>query len=93
MPLLYQGVAWIDQESYKIVRIGTDLLAPLPNIKLLQATSTVNFSVVEIPKFTESLWLPKSVELTWDLGGNRLGELHRYSKYRLFAATSRIIPN
>jgi hypothetical protein len=93
MPLLYQGVAWIDQESYRIVRIRTDLLSPLPHIKLLQATSTVDFSAVVIPKFTETLWLPKSVELTWDLNGNRLGELHRYSKYQLFAATSRIVPN
>ncbi len=93
VPLLYQGVAWIDQESYKIVRIRTDVLAPLPTIKLWQATSTVSFSEVEIPKFEARLWLPKTVEITWDLGGNRLGELHRYSNYRLFAATSRIVPN
>ncbi len=93
VPLLYQGVAWIDQETYKIVRIRTDLLAPLPKIKLWQATSTVSFSEVEIQKFDARLWLPKTVEITWDLGGNRLGELHRYSNYRLFAATSRIVPN
>ena len=92
-PLLYQGVAWIDQETYKIVRIRTDVLAPLPKIKLWQATSTVSFGEVEIPKFDAQLWLPKTVEITWDLGGNRLGELHRYSNYRLFAATSRIVPN
>jgi hypothetical protein len=92
-PLLYQGVAWIDQETYKIVRIRTDVLAPLPKIKLWQATSTVSFSEVEIPKFDARLWLPKTVEITWDLGGNRLGELHKYSNYRLFAATSRIVPN
>jgi hypothetical protein len=92
VPLLYQGIAWIDQDTYKIVRLRTDLLAPLPSIKLLQATSTVVFSEVEIPKFDTLLWLPKTVEITWDLDGNRLGELHRYSKYRLFAATSRIVP-
>jgi hypothetical protein len=93
VPLLYQGVAWIDQETYKIVRIRTDVLAPLPKIKLWQATSTVSFGEVEIPKFDARLWLPKTVEITWDLGGNRLGELHRYSNYRLFVATSRIVPN
>jgi hypothetical protein len=93
VPLLYQGVAWIDQETYKIVRIRTDVLAPLPTIKLWQATSTVSFGEVEIPKFDAQLWLPKTVEITWDLDGNRLGELHRYSNYRLFAATSRIVPN
>jgi hypothetical protein len=93
VPLLYQGVAWIDQETYKIVRIRTDVLAPLPKIKLWQATSTVSFGEVEIQRFDARLWLPRTVEITWDLGGNRLGELHRYSNYRLFAATSRIVPN
>jgi hypothetical protein len=92
LPLLYQGVLWIDQETYKIVRIRTDLLGTLPSIKLWQATSTVNYSEVEIPKFDTPLWLPQSVEIGWDLGGNRLGELHRYSKYRLFTVTSRIVP-
>ncbi len=93
VPLLYQGVAWIDQETFKIVRIRTDLLAPLPQIKLQQASSTVDFSEVTIPKFDARLWLPKRVEITWDLNGTRLGELHRYSKYRLFTATYRIVPD
>jgi hypothetical protein len=93
VPLLYQGVLWIDQETYKIVRMRTDVLAPLSAIKLWQATSTVEFSEVTIPTFDARLWLPKTVEITWDLGGTRLGELHKYSNYRLFAATSRIVPN
>lgn len=93
LPLIFQGVVWIDQETYKIVRIRTDLLGALPSIKLWQATSTVNYSQVEIPKFDTPLWLPRTVEIGWDLGGNRLGELHRYSKYRLFTVTSRIVPN
>ncbi len=93
VPLLYQGVIWIDQETYRIVRMRTDVLAPLPTIKLWQATSTVEFSEVTIPTFDARLWLPKTVEITWDLNGTRLGELHKYSNYRLFAATSRIVPN
>ena len=92
-PLLYQGIAWVDDETSRILRIRTDLLAPLPAINLQQVTSVVNFSEVKIPQLETPLWLPKKVEITWNLGGNRLGELHQYSAYHLFRATSRILPN
>jgi hypothetical protein len=93
LPLLYQGVVWIDQQTYRIVRIRTDLLAPLPRIQVNQLSSTLSFSEVKIPHFDTLLWLPEHVEITWDMGGNRMGEFHRYSKYGLFRATSRILPN
>lgn len=93
VPLLYQGVIWIDQETYRIVRIRTDLLAPLPRIQLEQLSSTLSFSEVKIPKFDTPLWLPRHVEITWDVGGYRMGEIHRYSQYGLFQVTSRILPN
>ena len=93
IPLLYQGIAWVDDETSRILRIRTDLLAPLPAINLHQVTSVVNFSEVRIPQLETPLWLPKKVEITWNLGGNRLGEIHQYSAYHLFRATSRILPN
>ena len=91
-PLLYQGVAWIDQETYRMVRIRTDLLAPLPTVQVKQVSSSVNFSEVKIPQLETPLWLPKDVEITWEISGTRLGEIHRYSGYHLFRATSRIVP-
>lgn len=93
VPLLYQGVVWIDQQTYKIVRIRTDLLAPLPRIQVNQLSSTLSFSEVKTPHLDTPLWLPEHVEITWHMGGNRMGEFHRYSKYGLFRATSRILPN
>jgi hypothetical protein len=93
VPMLYQGVAWIDQETYRMVRIRSDLLAPLPDFKVSRITSSVNFSQVTIPQLETPLWLPKQVEITWEIAGARLGELHRYSGYHLFHATSRIVPD
>lgn len=92
-PLLYQGIAWVDDETSRILRIRTDLLAPLPAINLQQVTSIVSFSEVKIPQFETPLWLPRKVEISWNLGGTRLGEIHQYSAYHLFRATSRILPN
>jgi hypothetical protein len=92
VPLLLQGVAWIDQENYRILRLRTDLLASLPSYGLQQVSSTVDFSEVKIPKFDTPLWLAKQVEILWNLNGTQMGEIHRYSGYHLFHATARIVP-
>ena len=34
MTTFSQGLAWVDSESYEITRLRTDLLMPLPEVKL-----------------------------------------------------------
>lgn len=87
-----QGLAWIDQSTFQIVRMQTDLLAPLPGIQLTQLRSLLDYGDVKIPKLNLSLWLPSDVETTW-ISGDRTGdETHRYSNYKLFASTMTILP-
>jgi hypothetical protein len=92
-PLLYQGVVWIDQSTYRIVKLRTDLLAPIAPIKLDEVTTTTNFSDTNVPGLNITLVMPKQVEITWNVDGRRTGEMHRYNDYRLFKATARILPN
>ena len=91
-PLLYQGIAWIDAETFRIVRLRTDLLAPIPAIQVERLTSDLQFSEVKIPELNLPLWLPKQVELIWKQGEQLSGELHLYANYRLFHATVRALP-
>lgn len=91
VPLLYHGIAWIDQQTFRIVRLRSDLLAPQHQVRLSEVSSTVDFAEARIPNLEAPLWLPKSVEILWDIDGQRSGELHRYSNYGLFHATSRIV--
>jgi hypothetical protein len=91
-PLLYQGIAWIDEATFRIVRLETDLLAPLPSISLQRMRSDLLFSEVRIPDLSQPLWLPKHVELTWRQGDQLLGEMHLYTKYRLFNVTVKMLP-
>jgi hypothetical protein len=92
-PLLYQGVVWIDQSTYRIVKLRTDLLAPIERIKLDSVTTTTSFSDTKVPGLEITLVMPKQVEITWNMDGRRTGEMHRYNNYRLFKATVRILPN
>jgi len=80
----FQGLAWIDAETYEIVRMRQDLLAPLPKIHLERETTEIDFGAVRFKKFTEEFWLPQRVSVAVDWNGKRLRNEHRYSKFELF---------
>ena len=88
---LQQGIAWIDDEAAQIVRLQTDLLQPLPDIHVTKLYSSVTFSEVRIPEKNLTLWLPDDVEIRWVSRDQAGAERHKYSDYRLFGATSRIV--
>jgi hypothetical protein len=92
IPLLYQGVAWIDASDFQILRLRTDLLAPLPQLGLNRVTSTIDYAQVHIPDLADPLWLPQHVELLWQTNDQEDGEIHRYSRYQLFRATIKLRP-
>jgi hypothetical protein len=91
-PLLYQGIAWIDAATFRILRLEADLLAPLPGIQLQWLSSDLRFDEVRIPELDLPLWLPRQVELMWQQRDQLFGEMHLYTQYRLFHATARILP-
>jgi len=91
VPMLQQGLVWVDEETSRILRIRTDLLTPLPQINTTRLTSTVEYSEVHLPGLDEKLWLPRRVELLWTMNARNGGEIHRYSNYRLYRANVRII--
>jgi hypothetical protein len=86
-----QGILWIDQSFFQIIRLQTDLVSPLTGIHLNQLRSELRFSEVKIPTRNLILWMPSDVKISWQGKDSAGMELHRYSNYRLFAATSRII--
>jgi hypothetical protein len=89
--MLLQGIAWIDQSDFRIVRLRTDLLAPLPLILVEKQTANIVFGPVRIADLATELWLPKAVNLQMEVGGQVVREEHNYSKYRLYQAKSRIV--
>lgn len=91
VPMLYQGIVWVDEDTGQILQIRIDLLAPLPMIQTDKLVSTVEFMEVTLPGLEDKLWLPRKVELQWNMYGQNAGEIHRYSNYRLYKAKVRII--
>jgi tetratricopeptide (TPR) repeat protein len=79
-----QGLAWIDTQNYQIVRLLTDLLKPLPEVRLSKETTRIDYQEVYFKQIAQGLWLPKDVTVTVDWGGKTLRNDHQYSDFKLF---------
>jgi len=90
-PFYYQGVLWVDQSSFDIVALRTDLLAPLQQVLLKQLTTELTFRSVRIRGYDAVFWLPSEVDISSDQGHGPSEESHRYSNYHLFHAEARIV--
>ena len=93
VPMFLQGVAWVNASDFRILRLRTDLLSPLPEVSLHRLTADIQFVPTRIEDVTSVLWLPRDVMVTSEVGGATLREDHLYSEYRLFRAQSRLVLN
>jgi VWFA-related protein len=92
VPFFFQGIAWIDQSTFDVVRLRTDLLSPLPSVNLQQMTTELRFRPVRIHGFGTVLWLPSEVLIGTIRSDSVFEELHQYSGYRFFHAESKLLP-
>jgi hypothetical protein len=84
VPLLYQGLVWLDPGNFEILRMRTDLLARRTDIGLTRQTSEIWFSEVRFQSVPQSFWLPREVVVTSESSGWLFRNVHRYSDYRVF---------
>ncbi len=80
-----RGRAWIAADTFQIVSLETDIVAPVPQIRLNAEHISVDYMPVEFRKYNQELWLPHSAELFFDLGGRRIHRRHQFSNYLLFS--------
>jgi tetratricopeptide (TPR) repeat protein len=82
-PVALRGRAWIAADSYQIVRMETDLVGTLPEIRLLTDHVVVEYGPVRFKHQDVEMWLPKSAELHSDWRGKRMRRRHSFSNYIL----------
>ena len=84
-PVLLKGAAWIDAGSYQIVHLETELLEPIPQVKLYDERQALDYGPVQFQNSKMSLWLPQEAEIYVKSGGRHFHHRHIYSKYQLFS--------
>src|SRR5580692_6714007 len=88
-PVALKGRAWISADTYQIVRLETDLVAPVPQIRLLADHTAIEYGPVKFSKANVNMWLPQSAEVYYDWKGRRIHRRHSFSDYMLFGIEDR----
>ena len=88
-PSALKGRAWISAESYQIVRLETDLVRPMPEIRLLAEHTAIEYGSVNFREGNVKLWLPLSAEVHFEWMGQRIHRRHSFDNYMLFSIEER----
>jgi hypothetical protein len=87
--ILLKGEALIDAENYQVVHLETDLLQPIPKVKLYAEHQALDYGPVPFEENGQRLWLPLEGEIYLDAGGKQYRHRHIYSDYRIFTVDTR----
>jgi Flp pilus assembly protein TadD len=84
-PIALKGRAWIDANTFQIVRLETDLREAHPDLKLNAEHLIMEYGPVRFKSRNEQLWLPASAEYYAVRRGKRFHRRHTFTNYILFS--------
>ena len=84
-PATLKGRAWISAETYQLVRLETDLVRPMPEIRLRAEHAAIEYGSVNFREGNAKLWLPLSAEVHFEWMGQRIHRRHSFDNYMLFS--------
>jgi len=84
-PVALKGRAWIAADSFQIVRLETDLINPVPQIRLVSDHATIEYGPVHFKARNLDMWLPQNAEVHYDWKGRRSHRRHSFKNYLLFS--------
>ncbi len=85
IPLILQGIVWIDATTNQVALMQTELLAPLSFAGLSRLDTSAVYGEVHFRQSAAVLWLPQVVDVTADFFGETFHNRHSYSDYQLFS--------
>jgi hypothetical protein len=88
--MLTQGILWVDKNSFQIIRMRSDLLAPNQDIGLDQLTTEVRFGETQLQDVANPLWLPVDVDVYMEIDRQKFRNAHHYTNYRRYRVSVKI---
>jgi tetratricopeptide (TPR) repeat protein len=80
-----KGRAWFAADSYQIVSLQTDLIAPVPDIQLTVDRAYIEYGPVHFSSKGVDMWVPQTAELYSDLRGKKVHQRMSFGNYLLFS--------
>jgi tetratricopeptide (TPR) repeat protein len=84
-PAALRGRAWVSADNYQIVRLETDLVAPMPQVRMVAEHTVIEYGAISFQKENVNLWLPHSAEVYFDWQRQRVHRRHSFENYMLFS--------
>jgi hypothetical protein len=88
-PVALKGRAWIDANTFQIVRLDTDLREARPDLRLAAEHLVMEYGPVRFKSRKEALWLPSSAEYYAIFRGRRFHRRHTFTDYILFSVENK----
>jgi hypothetical protein len=88
-PVALKGRAWISRDLLQVIRVETDLVKPILEIKLDAEHQEIDYGPVPFPKQHAEYWLPATTDFYTEFRGRRIHRRLSYSDYILFSVVER----
>lgn len=83
-----KGRAWISANTFHLVHLESDLISPMPEIRLLSEHLAIDYNPQLFHKKSVELWLPKNAEIYFDFRGHRYLRRHSFDHFMMFSVDS-----
>jgi hypothetical protein len=87
-PTILKGRAWISAGSFHLLRVETDLVKSIPEIRLDSYHMAIDYAPVKSASGKVELWLPAAVEVYTKFRGHLFRQQHDFSNFVLFSVNS-----
>jgi tetratricopeptide (TPR) repeat protein len=84
-PVGMKGRAWIDTETSQILAMESDMIKPIPEIRLMRDHQLIEYGPVAFANAGTKMWLPKSADWYCSISGHRYHRRHSFSNFLLFS--------
>jgi tetratricopeptide (TPR) repeat protein len=87
-PIALKGRAWIDAGTYQVIRLESELVKPIPEIRLQRENLSIDYAPVQFHSRGSQLWLPSHAEMLVSLNGQFFYRTHDFSNFQLFSVST-----
>jgi hypothetical protein len=84
-PVPIEGRAYIDAATLEVLRLESELVAPVDKIGLSVERFTINYAPVQFRTGSQELWLPQTAKLYVEQKGHRYYREHSFKNFQVFA--------